>query len=141
MRKVNRKRSAGSAAMPLDLSCTPCHSWRKLPLDIHAVQRHNPTMNTSSMAGKLGLPGAILALALPATLSLGAAQPGLGGGRAPTHLEPGARLGVRLKVSVRRGVSPHFFRGEGRELAEKGAGLTPAPSVPDTFNRPRHARV
>jgi hypothetical protein len=35
--------------------------------------------------------------------------------------------GVRLKVSVRRGVSPHFFRGEGREVAEKGAGLTPAP--------------
>jgi hypothetical protein len=45
--------------------------------------------------------------------------------------------GVRLKVSVRRGVSPHFFRGEGMELAEKGAGLTPAPSVPDTFNRTR----
>jgi hypothetical protein len=42
---------------------------------------------------------------------------------------------VRLKVSVRRGVSPHFFRGEGREVAEKGAGLTPAPSAPDTFNR------
>jgi hypothetical protein len=43
---------------------------------------------------------------------------------------------VRLKVSVRRGVRPHFFRGEGREVAEKGAGLTPAPSAPDTFNRP-----
>jgi antitoxin (DNA-binding transcriptional repressor) of toxin-antitoxin stability system len=43
---------------------------------------------------------------------------------------PEARLcRVRLKVSVRRGVSPHFFRGEGREVAEKGAGLTPAPSV------------
>jgi hypothetical protein len=41
-------------------------------------------------------------------------------------------------VSVRRGVSPHFFRGEGREVAEKGAGLTPAPSVPDTFNRTLH---
>jgi hypothetical protein len=45
--------------------------------------------------------------------------------------------GVRLKVPVRRGVSPHFFRGEGREVAEKGAGLTPAPSVSDTFNRTR----
>jgi 5-formyltetrahydrofolate cyclo-ligase len=44
------------------------------------------------------------------------------------------RKWVRLKVSVRRGVSPHFFRGEGREVAEKAAGLTPAPSVPDTFN-------
>jgi hypothetical protein len=44
---------------------------------------------------------------------------------------------VRLKVSVRRWVSPHFFRGEGREVAEKGAGLTPAPSLPDTFNRTR----
>jgi hypothetical protein len=43
-------------------------------------------------------------------------------------------------VSVRRGVSPHFFRGEGREVAEKGAGLTPAPSVPDTFNRTRAMR-
>jgi hypothetical protein len=42
---------------------------------------------------------------------------------------------VRLKVSVRRGASPQFFRGEGMEVAEKGAGLTPAPSVPDTFNR------
>jgi hypothetical protein len=42
---------------------------------------------------------------------------------------------VRLNVPVRRGVSPHFFRGEGGEVAEKGAGLTPAPSVPDTFNR------
>jgi hypothetical protein len=49
----------------------------------------------------------------------------------------GAQAGrrVRSKVSVRRGVSPHFFRGEGREVTEKGAGLTPAHSVPDTFNR------
>ena len=32
------------------------------------------------------------------------------------------------EFAVRRGVSPHFFRGEGREVAEKGAGLTPPPS-------------
>jgi hypothetical protein len=54
---------------------------------------------------------------------------------APSQSHRRARLRVRLKVSVRRGVSPHFFRGEGREVAEKGAGLTPAPSVPDTFDR------
>ncbi len=42
-------------------------------------------------------------------------------------LVTGLARGVRFKVPVRRGVSPHFFRSEGREVAEKGAGLTPAP--------------
>ncbi len=42
--------------------------------------------------------------------------------------EQQAALGpARFKASVRHGVSPHFFRGEGREVAERGAGLTPAP--------------
>ncbi len=35
-----------------------------------------------------------------------------------------------------RGVSPYFFRGEGREVAGKGAGLTPAP---DGFYHSREA--
>ncbi len=44
-----------------------------------------------------------------------------------------------LWSETRRGLSSHFFRGEGREVAEKGAGLTPAPSVPGTFIHTRCA--